>query len=38
MKTRDYLNRIDFSCDNEILTKAYSIALDDIKSNIKLFR
>lgn len=38
MKTRDYLNRIDFSCDNEILTKAYAVALDDIKSNIKLFK
>ena len=38
MTTREYLNKIQFSCDNETLTKAYNIAIDDVQSNIKLFK
>ena len=35
---KEFLNPISFVCDDETLTKAYSIALEDVKSNIKPFK
>ena len=35
---KEFLNPIGFTCDDNILTEAYKIALDDVKSNIKLYK
>ncbi len=35
---KKYKNMIYFSCDNEMLTKAYQIAIADCVSNVKLFQ
>ncbi len=34
----EYKDMVYFNCDNEMLTKAYRIALADVESNIKLYK
>lgn len=37
-QSEEYKDMVYFNCDNEMLTKAYKIALADVESNIKMFK